>query len=297
MDRLVILGSKGGPAIRTGGPSPTSMLLEVQGRSYVIDCGLGVTRGLVEAGVPLASLATILITHHHSDHNLEFGNLIYTAWVAGLASPVVAYGAKGLARMGELFFDLNRFDIETRIADEGRPDLRRMLTVHEYVEGPVLDDGTVRVTALRNHHPPVVDSFALRFEFNSSAGAPRNIVFSGDTAYLPKLAEFARGADILVHEAMLGDGVDALVARVKNGSRLREHLLASHTMADDVGRIATAAGVGRLVLNHLTPADDPAFGPADWEKAVRTTWAGPLTVARDGLTLLLRDAEPADTPP
>lgn len=287
MDRLVLLGTKGGPAIRTGGPSPTSMLLVVRDRPYVIDCGLGVTRGFVETGLPLSRLATILITHHHSDHNLEFGNLVHTAWTSGLATPVAAYGPAGLARMGELFFELNRFDIETRIADEGRPDLRQLLAVHEYIEGLVLDDGTVRVTALRNHHPPVVDSFAFRIECKTSAGRPKTIVLSGDTAHLPMLAEFARGADILVHEAMLGAGLDALVARVRNGSRLKQHLLASHTMAEDAGRIATVAGVGHLVLNHLIPADDPAFGLADWEKAVRTTWSGQLTVGRDGLSLPL----------
>ncbi len=79
---LHILGSKGGPAIRPGGPSPTSMLLEIDGRLIVVDCGLGVTRGFVETGHPLTKLSTILVTHHHSDHNLEFGNLIHTAWTA-----------------------------------------------------------------------------------------------------------------------------------------------------------------------------------------------------------------------
>ena len=88
MDRVILLGSKGGPAIRTGGPQPTSHLLVVRDRLYVVDCGLGVTRGFVEAGYHLAQLSTVLITHHHSDHNLEFGNLIHTAWTAGLALPV-----------------------------------------------------------------------------------------------------------------------------------------------------------------------------------------------------------------
>ena len=53
MDRIILLGAKGGPAIRTGGPNPTSYLLVVRGALYVIDCGLGVTRGVVEAGFHL----------------------------------------------------------------------------------------------------------------------------------------------------------------------------------------------------------------------------------------------------
>ena len=285
MDRIILLGAKGGPAIRTGGPSPTSYLLVIRDNPYVVDCGLGVTRGFVEAGFHLNRLSTILITHHHSDHNLEFGNLIHTAWTAGLASPVRAYGPVGLQRMRAAFLDLNRFDIETRIADEGRPDLGRLIEAHDYADGLVFDDGFMRVTAFRNNHPPVVDSFALRFDFKGEDGKAKSVVISGDTTYLPALAEFAGGADVLFHEAMYGPGIDALVARVKNGARLKEHLIASHTLVEDAGRVATAAGVKRLVLNHLIPADDPAVRPEHWAKAVRSTWAGPLDIGRDGLVV------------
>lgn len=279
-DRLILLGTKGGPAIRSGGPSPTSSILVVDGRPYVVDCGLGATRGFVEAGFKLTDLNRILITHHHSDHNLEFGNLLHTAWTAGLATPVACHGPTGLRQMAEDFLRLNRFDIETRIADEGRVDFAALLQVQDYGEGLVFDDGVVKVTALRNHHPPIVDSFALRFEF-----AGKRVVFSGDTAFLPDLVRFAEGADILVHEAMYGPGVDAIVARVQNGSRLKEHLHASHTLAEDVGRIATMAGARELVLHHLVPADDPDVTEAHWRAAVRSTFAGTLHIGRDGMSI------------
>ena len=84
---------------------------------------------------------------------------------------------------------------------------------------------------------------------------------------------------------MLPAAVDSLVARTGNGARLREHLFASHSLAEEAGRIASDAGVRRLVLNHLIPADDPAVGEADWIEAVRKTWTGDLTIARDGLVV------------
>jgi ribonuclease BN (tRNA processing enzyme) len=281
-DHLVLLGTKGGPAIRKGGPNPSASLLVAGGRAYVIDCGLGVTRGLVEAGVPLATLSTIFLTHHHSDHNLEFGPLLLTAWMAGLSTPVAAHGAPGLAALAKGFFASQAFDIEIRMEDEGRPDPRALLSIHEFGEGLVMDDGNVRVTALRVDHPPIRDCFALRFDFGGRA-----VVFSADTAYFPPLADFARGADILVHEAMYLPGVDALVKRVANGARLKEHLVASHTTAEDVGRIATAAGVKHLVINHMVPADDPAITPAHWEAAIRATWDGPLSIGLDGARIAL----------
>ena len=279
-DRLVLLGTKGGPAIRTGGPWPTSSLLELGGRTIIVDCGLGVTRGIVDAGLSLKSLDLVFVTHLHSDHVLELGPLLHTAWTAGLATPVNVYGPAGTGHCWQHFLQSMAFDVEIRAADEGRPDLRDLVSISEFSEGQVFDEAGLVVSALRVEHPPVTECYALRFAYRD-----RSLVFSADTAYFPPLADFARGADILVHEAMLADGIERLVARTGNGARLREHLLASHTMADDAGRIAAVAEVRHLVINHLIPADDPAIGEADWIAAVRKTWPGRLTIGRDGLVV------------
>lgn len=283
-DRLVLLGTKGGPAIRPGGPWPTSSLLELGGRTIIVDCALGVTRGLTDAGVSLKQLDLIFITHLHSDHILELGPLIHTAWTAGLATPVKVFGPAGTADCWRGFVQSMAFDIDIRIVDEGRPDIRDLVTVVEFGERELLSENGLSVTALRVDHPPVTECFALRFEHEG-----KSVVFSADTAYFPPLADFAKGANILVHEAMLEDGVERLVARTGNGARLREHLMASHTLAADAGRIASAANVKRLVLNHLIPADDPEFDEADWVAAVRKTWAGGLTIGRDGLVVSIEE--------
>ncbi|WP_457151993.1 MBL fold metallo-hydrolase [Mesorhizobium sp. P5_C1] len=279
-DRLVLLGSKGGPALRPGGPWPSSSLLQMGGRSIVIDCGLGVTRGLVDAGIGLKALDLIFITHLHSDHVLELGPLVHTAWTAGLASPVSVYGPPGTGHYWRRFCQAMEFDIEIRIVDEGRPDIRELVSINEFTEGLIVEQHGLEVSALRVDHPPVTDCFALRFERGG-----KSVVFSTDTAFFPPLADFAQGADILVHEAMLEEGIERLVAKTGNGARLREHLLASHSFAEEAGRIASDAGVKRLVLNHLIPADDPGIVEADWIAAVRKTWAGDLTIARDGLVV------------
>lgn len=280
MPRLTILGSKGGPAIRPGGPWPTSSLAEIGGRALVIDCGLGVTRGLVAAGMHLKQLDTIIITHLHSDHYLELGPLIHTAWTSGLDQNVRVFGPPGIAGYWAHFVAAMQFDIDIRIADEGRPDIRDMVTVTEFTEGLVFEEDGITVTALRVKHPPVADTFAIRIDHASGS-----IAFSADTAYFPPLAEFAAGVDVLVHEAMLANGVDRLVARTGNGARLREHLLASHTLAGDVGRIAARAGAKLLVAHHLIPADDPQVTEADWRAAIGETWDGDLVIARDGIVV------------
>ena len=120
--RLILLGAKGGPS-RT--PSTTrhlpAQVIIIRGVPYLIDCGLGVTGQFLAAGLALTQLRHIFITHHHSDYDLEYGNLFYTAWASGLTKQVDAWGPPPLAEMTRQFFALNKYDIDIRIADEGRP--------------------------------------------------------------------------------------------------------------------------------------------------------------------------------
>src|SRR6202043_3367407 len=248
--RIVFLGTKGGPNVGKGASNPANLVV-VNDTPFVIDCGNGVSRQLIAAGVPLPSVKYIFISHHHSDHNLEYGNLVYNAWAAGLSTPIHSFGPKGIEAMTKTYWELNRFDVETRIEDEGRPDPRKLLIAKDITEdGVVLQTEDVKVTAFRTPHPPITGNFAYKFETPDGT-----IVFSSDTNYNPKLAEFAKGADVLVHEALYVPWVDKLVTRVKNGATLKKHLLESHTAAEDVGRIADAANVKLLVMSHLVPGD------------------------------------------
>ena len=286
-DSLALLGTKGGPAIRPGSAMPTSNLLTLGGRRLVVDCGLGVTRGLVDQGMALKDLSTILVTHLHSDHYLELGPLLHTAWTAGLATPVTVYGPDGLETCWHRFLDSMEADVRLRIDDEGRPELVELVAFRTLDEGEVLLDEDLSVRALRNTHPPLVDTFALSFELDAP-GAAKRVVMSGDTAPQPSLVEFARDADLLVHEAMLEAALPALFARVGNGDdRLKAHWMRSHTLAHDAAKAATEAGVAALALNHLIPSDDPAYTEAHWHAAVRPHFDGPLHVGRDGLVIAL----------
>jgi ribonuclease BN (tRNA processing enzyme) len=280
--RIVFLGTKGGPRVGTGASNPANLVV-VNDTPFVIDCGMGVSRRLVEAAVPLPSIKYVFITHHHSDHNLEYGNLFYNAWAAGLSTPIHSFGPKGIEAMTKAFWELNKFDVETRIDDEGRPDPRNLLVAKDLTdEGVVLQTADVKVTAFRTPHPPIVDNFAYKFETPDGT-----IVFSGDTAYNPKLAEFAKGADVLVHECLYLPAVDRLVLKTKNGATLKKHLLDSHTTTEDVGRIAAAAGVKVLVLSHFVPGDDPLVTDDNWTEDVKKHFSGRIIVAKDLMELRL----------
>jgi len=275
--RLILLGTRGGPRVGGAGRANPSTLILVDGTPYVVDCGYGSSKQLINAGVPLKALRYLFITHHHSDHELEYGPLFYNAWVGGLTSRVEAYGPPGLQKMTRAFFEYLKLDIETRIADEGRPDPRPLLVAHE-IHGPgvVLQNAEVKVTASRVRHPPIAQAYAFRFDTKD-----RSVVVSGDTTYAPELVELAKGADVLVHEILYPPGLEALLARVPYATRLREHLLVSHTVPEDVGKVASQAGVKTLVLSHFVPGDDPTITDEQWAEGVRKHFAGRIVVGKD----------------
>ena len=275
--RIILLGTKGGPRVGEAGRSNPATLVLINDVPYVVDCGYGVSRQLIKAGVALNRMRYVFITHHHSDHNLEYGALFYNAWITGLPVRVDAYGPVGLRKLTRDFFAYQQFDIDTRIPDEGRPDPRKLLTVHEFNRsGMVMQNADVRVTSLRVKHPPITQSYAYRFDAKD-----RSVVISGDTAYLPAMAEFAKGADVLVHEVMYLPGIEALLRRLPNAARLRQHLMAAHTVPDDVGRVAAEAGVKTLVLSHFVPGDDPSITDDQWAEGVRKHFKGDIIVGKD----------------
>ena len=279
--RLVLLGTGGGPRVTAKGRAKPATLIVVNNMPCVIDCGDGVALQLVRAGIALDTLRHIFITHHHSDHNLDYGNLVYAGWVAGLRTNVDAWGPPPLKAITESYFQMNRFDIETRIADEGRVDLRKLLTAHEFAkDGPVMRNEDVKVSAARVRHPPIEQAYAYRFD-----AADRSIVISGDTTYSPELIALAKGADVLVSEVMHLGGLERLLAKIPNATTLREHLLASHITTEDLGRLAAEAGVKTLVLSHLVPGDDPSITDAMWTEGVRKHYSGTVVVGRDLLEI------------
>ncbi|HXR95203.1 MAG TPA: MBL fold metallo-hydrolase [Rhizomicrobium sp.] len=274
--RLVLLGTGGGPTPKPNRAEPAQVIV-VNGASYVIDCGNGVARQMVLAGLNLASLRSVFITHQHSDHNADYGNLIWLAWASTLTAKVDTYGPPPLKEMTRLFLEMNDYDIKTRMADEGRPALAPLIVPHEITAGgPVMQDTNVKVTAALVDHGMVKPAFAYRFDCPD-----RSIVISGDTRPSENLVRLAHGADVLVHEVMYLPALEKLAASEPNATTLSAHLMAAHTTTQQVGRIATEAGVKTLVLSHFVPGGTPAIPDQTWFDAVKPYFSGRLIVGRD----------------
>jgi ribonuclease BN (tRNA processing enzyme) len=279
-NELILLGTKGGPRPSIGRSNPAN-LISYRGRNHLIDCGYGATRQLLAVGVPAHEIDAIFVTHHHSDHTLELGPLLYNAWIGGRRRPIDIWGPPPLRQLIDGLFRTYRFEVETRILDEGRPDPLPLYRVREIEGSSVLSDSDgLRITAANVRHPPLRHAFAYRFDLPN-----RSLVLSGDTAACAGLIDLAKGADILVHEVMHLRGIEKLVASHPDAKRLRAHLIASHTTTEEVGRIATAAKVGLLVLNHLVPGDDASIHDDEWLTAPRADFAGQVSLGYDLIRL------------
>ena len=150
--RLVMLGTAGGPRPRKSRSAPAQAVV-IGDRAYVIDCGDGVARQMVLADIPLDSIRGVFITHQHSDHTADYGNLLLLAWTAGLKTRVDCFGPPPLARMTHLFLEMNAADIDTRIKDEARVPLQPLLHVREIEKaGAVFEVEPIR----RHYGGPIV---------------------------------------------------------------------------------------------------------------------------------------------
>jgi ribonuclease Z len=99
----------------------------------------------------------------------------------------------------------------------------------------------------------------------------RQIVVTGDTRPCPGTVAAARGADVLVHDSTFGDAEQARA------------LETYHSTAREAGQVAREAGVGRLVLTHLSTRYDRDFAPL--AEQARAEYGGPVDVAADGMDL------------
>lgn len=285
--KLVILGAGGGPSSAVPGRTRhmTSHVMVSNAAAHVLDCGLGVTNQFARTGIPFTAVRSIFITHHHPDHNIEYGPFLLLGWVQGMLSSVRAFGPPPIKQMTNDFLHAYKATIDFWVEDLKVKPLVPPEVSEVSEAGTVMKDESVKVSAALVQHPPVKPALAYRFDFQD-----RSMVFSGDTAPADSVARLAKGADLLVHETMYTPALEAyLRGRIAQGSPIRfedymAHMKADHTPVEDVGRIAQQAGVKTLVLSHLVPAID-GIPDETWRDAAAKEFKGKIVVARDLMVL------------
>jgi ribonuclease BN (tRNA processing enzyme) len=278
---LLVLGS-GGPGAE--GRASSSYILFVDGKARIlVDAGPGSFARLGEAHVDLEQLDVVLLTHLHVDHAAELPGIVKARAVAS-SHPIHfdIFGPDGHPAQGEVpYFPSTRRFMEILFGPEGAfaylkdfaapvsftvTDLPR--AAHADLPDVIYERGNVAIRAVRGHHD---DAPAVIYRLDVGG---RSVVFSGDidASGLPALESLARGADLLVFDAVVLDppGSPAI-------------LYSLHSPPKAIGELAVRDHVGRLLLSHLSPAVDE-HRPAV-TASIAAHYSGPVTFARDGLRL------------
>lgn len=294
--KIVILGTQGGPVPGIKRAQPASAVV-LGDRIYLVDAGNGVVRQLVLARLDYRRIDHIFITHNHDDHNADWGTLMGLQWSTGRATPVHVYGPSGTESMLKGFLQYFEPNAQIRSAEVRRTTTPgQLFRAHDIAAaGLIFQDDLVKVSASEVCHyhfdqssPPQGGphkSFAFRFET-----ADRVVVFSGDTGRCPGLVDFARDADLLVHEVvslpLIAESLRGLMASQRGPAppsvfeNLMRHMTEDHTAPEDVGKLAAAAHVKQIVLSHFVPGGESDPDDA-YIAGVKKYFSGPVVAAQD----------------
>lgn len=226
----------------TGSPIPDpdragpSTLVRAGAQAFLVDCGRGVLQRAAAVGVGAAGLSAVLLTHLHSDHIAELGDVLITSWVTNFAAdpaPLPIIGPPGTAEVVEATLKAFGHDIGYRIAHHADLTTPPPIEVHEYTAGPAWDRDGVTIRVAPTDHRPVTPTIGFRIE---SDGA--SVVLAGDTVPCDSLDQLAAGADALVHTVIRKDIVTQIPQqRVKD-------ICDYHSSVQEAAATANRAGVG-----------------------------------------------------
>ena len=239
---------------------------------FLVDCGRGVLQRAAAVGVGGAGLSALLLTHLHSDHIGDLGDLLITRWISTFApepAPLPIIGPPGTAETVEATLKAFGHDIGYRIAHHADINEPPAVEVHECTDGPVWDRDGVSIRVAPTDHRPVAPTIGFRIESGTTS-----VVLAGDTVPCAGLDELATGADALVHTVIRKD----IVANIPQ-QRLKD-ICDYHSSVEEAAATAERAGVGTLVMTHYVPALVPGQ-EEQWRALGATKFGGRIELGDD----------------
>ena len=222
--------------------------------SILVDCGSGSSTSLARRGIDLGSLSGVALTHLHLDHVCDLPAMTFALanpLGPGRTDPLTVWGPLGTSDYVKALEDLYGKWMKPRDTELLARDLA---PGERHVIGPLALEAH---EALHSGH-----CLCYRIE-----AAGRSICMSGDTTPCAGLGAAAAGVDLLICECSVLEDEDS----------------PGHMKASQVGQVAAAAGVGRVVLTHLYEHVEQS-GPV---AVVRQHYHGPVEMAEDGMVIEL----------
>jgi ribonuclease Z len=273
------------------------------GNFYLVDAGPGAWKNLALWHIPAARLAAVMLTHFHSDHIGDLGEVNLETWAQGRDHPMRVYGPPGVEQVVGGFTQAYALDEAYRVAHHGAalmpPADWEMIPHAVRIDTPagespcaggtatVLEENGLKVTAFTVDHRPVAPAYGYRFDYKG-----RSVVISGDTVKCANLVAVATGADVLVHEAQSAHLVKLIQAAAERAGNARiakimADILRYHTTPVEAASEANQAGVEMLVLSHIGPPTPNMLARMAFMRGVAEFRPRGVVIGYDGMLLTL----------
>ena len=242
---LVLLGT-GCPKVDHKRFGPAN-LVSTSKTNILVDCGSGVTQRLEEAGASLANIDALVLTHLHSDHVVDFYQLIISSWHSYRTKPWKIYGPKGTKKFFRKIMESWKDERDLRIKYEKRSStLAFKLEIEEFKKYGKIKIKDIFLEYFMVDHKPV--KYAYGFNFYKDK---KKLTISGDTRPCENLIKYSQLADVLLHEVFIEGEIHKI-----NKMRTKETLhnvRSYHTTSSMVGKIGKLTRCKKLVLTHFVP--------------------------------------------
>jgi ribonuclease BN (tRNA processing enzyme) len=281
---FVILGTASGPNSEATRAQPANALLTA-GQLYLIDAGDGAVAQLAKAGLRVGAVRAVFLSHLHFDHTAGMLAVIGLRMQLETRGTLRVYGPPGTKAFidGLLAASAPAMRVGYGIPGQGwSADIQ----TEELKDGSTIAVDGFKVTAVENSHfsmpegntaRPEGMSLSYRFDLTD-----RSIVYTGDTGPSKAVAALARGADLLVTEMI---DVDRVLGGLRPaGARgaaagaaptgFEWHMHAHHMTPAQVGELARAAGVKRVVITHFAPNPTGPEQARGYLDAIRAQFSG-----------------------
>ena len=272
--KLTLLGT-GCPSVDHKRYGPSNLVTSKKAK-ILIDCGSGVTQRLNKLKISSANIDALLFTHLHSDHAVDFYQLIISSWHSYRTKPWKIYGPKGTKKFVNKFMDTWSDERKLRISYEARSSVKAFdIDITEFKSFGNLKIKDINIKYFEVDHKPV--KFAYGFNFTNNN---KKLTISGDTRPCENLMKYAQKSDVLLHEVFI-EGEIKKTNKMRTKKTLH-NVKSYHTTSSEVGKVAFITQSKKLVLTHFVPT---RFNKAKLKKLVKKDFGKDPIIGEDLLTI------------
>ena len=272
--KLTLLGT-GCPSVDHKRYGPSNLVTAKKAK-ILIDCGSGVTQRLNKLKISSANIDALLFTHLHSDHCVDFYQLIISSWHSYRIKPWKIYGPKGTKKFVKKIMDSWSDERKLRISYEARSSVKAFdIEVTEFKSLGKIKIKDINIKYFEVDHKPVKYAYGFYFTNNN-----KKLTISGDTRPCENLMKFAQKSDVLLHEVFI-EGEIKKTNKMRTKKTLH-NVQSYHTTSSEVGKVAFITQSKKLVLTHFVPT---RFNKTNLKQIVKKDFGKDPIIGEDLLTI------------